>query len=74
LQKGIKADSNAILKYRLVPLLIEQKRQREAYELLALALMQNYDQVDFLFEMEPKLKENKKVNMIVEDFKSYYRK
>ena len=74
LQKGINTESNAILKYRLVPLLIDQKRHREAYELLGVALMQDFDQVKFLFEMEPKLKQNKKVNMIVNDFKSYYHK
>ena len=74
LQTGINTDDNVILKYRLVPILLEQKRHREAYELLAVALMQDYDQVEFLFELEPKLQKNKKVKMIVEDFKTFFRK
>lgn len=74
LKKGIKIDNNALLKYRLVALLLEQKKQKEAYELLSNALMQNFDQVNFLFELNPALQKNKKLNLMMADFKPVKRK
>ncbi len=74
LRKAIEKSHNAILKYRLVDLLMEQKRQTEAYELLSFALMQDFEQVEFLFEMNPKLRKNKKIIQIVDDFRKYYKK
>lgn len=74
LRKGIDKNSNAILKYRLVDLLLEQKKQNEAYELLSFALMQDFKQVESLFEINPKLKKNKKIIQLVNDFRNYSRK
>ncbi len=74
LRKGIENNNNAILKYRLVDLLLEQHKKDEAYELLSFALMQDFKQVESLFEMNPKLKKNKKIIQLVNDFKKYGRK
>ncbi len=74
LKKGIDNNKDAILKYRLVDLLLNQKKQVEAHEMLSFALMQDFKQVEFLFEMNPKLKKNKKIIQIVDDFKKYNRK
>ncbi len=74
LKKAIKTDSNAILKYRMVPLLMDQNKITEAYDMLALALMQDFNQRDYLFELAPKLRKDKNIKMIVEDFKSFFRK
>jgi len=71
LRKGIENNSNAILKYRLVALMLEQKKQKEAYELLSFALMQDFEQVEFLFELNPKLHKNKRINKIVDDFRTF---
>jgi tetratricopeptide (TPR) repeat protein len=69
LRKGIEKNGNAILKYRLVALMLELKQQKEAYELLSYALMQDFEQVEFLFEINPKLQKNRKLNKMVADFK-----
>ena len=74
MRKGIENNSNAILKYRLVALMLEQKNRKEAYDLLSFALMQDFDQVDFLFELNPELQKNKRLNKMVADFKLYNRK
>ncbi len=54
--------------------MLEQKKQKEAYELLSFALMQDFEQVEFLFELNPKLQKNKRLNKMVADFKSYSHK
>lgn len=74
LRKGIENNNNAVLKYRLVALMLELKQQKEAFELLYYALMQDSEQVEFLFELNPELLKNKKLNKIVADFKTFNRK
>jgi tetratricopeptide (TPR) repeat protein len=74
LKKSIENNNMAILKYRLVELLMENKKKNEAYELLSFALMQDFEQVQFLFDMNPKLKIDKKIIQMVDDFRRYYRK
>ncbi len=69
LRKGIKKNSDVILKYRMAALLFELKMQEEAFQQLALALMQNAGELDFLFEFNPRLKNNKKISKMVADFK-----
>jgi mevalonate pyrophosphate decarboxylase len=36
--------------------------------------MQDFEQIEFLFDMNPKLRKNKKVIQIVDDFRKYYNK
>ena len=74
LRKGIKSNSNAILKYRLVALLLAQKQRKEAYEILSIALIQDYDQVEFLFELNPNLRKSNKLKKTIDEFKTYKRK
>ena len=69
LQKGIKNNTDVILKYRMTALLFEQKKQIEAYLQLELALIQDADQLEFLFELNPNLRKNKKISKMVADFK-----
>jgi hypothetical protein len=52
-------------------LLFDLKRNEEALQQLALALMQDPEQVEFIFELNPKLRKNQKINKLVAEFKSY---
>lgn len=70
LRKGITKNSDVILKYRLAALLFEQKKNEEAFQQLSLALMEDADELEFLFEFNPRLKKNKKVSKMIADFKS----
>ena len=54
----------------MAALLFDLKKQEEAFEQLVLALMQDSDQVEFMFELNPKLRKNKKIRKMVADFKS----
>jgi tetratricopeptide (TPR) repeat protein len=74
LRKGIKINSDVVLKYRMAALLFELKMQEEAFQQLALALMQDSEQLEFLYELNPKLRKNKKINKMVADFKPFTRK
>jgi tetratricopeptide (TPR) repeat protein len=71
LKKGIQNNPDVILKYRMAALLFEQKKKEEAFQQLALALMQDSDQVEFMFELNPKLRKNKKISNMVAEFRAF---
>ena len=71
LKKGITKNSDVILKYRMAALLFEIKRFREAYLELEVALIQDSEQLDFLFEFNPQLKKNKKISKMIADFNPF---
>lgn len=69
LKLGIKNNSNSILKYRLVASLLETKYQEEAINWLYIALEQESEQINYLFEIWPDAKKCDKINKIVNDFR-----
>jgi tetratricopeptide (TPR) repeat protein len=71
LRKGIVNNPDVILKYRMVVLFLELKRKEEAFQQLALALMQDPEQVEFIFELNPKLRKNPRINKMMAEFKSF---
>jgi len=71
LRKGIVNNADVILKYRMAVLLLELNRKEEAFQQLAIALMQDPEQVEFIFELNPKLRKNQKITRMVAEFKSY---
>lgn len=71
LRKGITINADAILKYRMAVLLFDLKRKEEAFQQLALALTQDPDQVEFIFELNPKLRKNQKIKKMLAEFKSF---
>ncbi|KAF0236177.1 MAG: hypothetical protein FD181_2992 [Prolixibacteraceae bacterium] len=71
LQKGIVNNPDVILKYRMAVLFLEIKRKEEAFQQLSLALMQDPDQAEFIFELNPKLRKNRKINKMMAEFKSH---
>jgi len=71
LKKGIEKNPDVMLKYRMAVLLFEQKRKEEAFQQLALALMQDSGQVEFMFELNPKLRKNSRIIKMMAEFKSF---
>ena len=68
----LKATSNnddVILKYRLVALLLQSRRSKEAFELLKIAMKQNLEEIEFLYTVYPNALKNKRLKKIVEQFK-----
>ena len=69
IKKGIKNNTDSVLKYRLVALLLETKKEKDAFELLIIAMKQEFDQINFLFDIYPKSLKNKKLKKVVDDFR-----
>ena len=69
IKKGIKNNTDSVLKYRLVALLLETKKDKDAFELLIIAMKQEFDQINFLFDIYPKSLKNKKLKKVVDDFR-----
>ena len=69
LKKGIKNNTDSILKYRLVALLLERKNEKDAFELLIISMKQEFEQINYLFDIYPKSLKNRKLKKVVDDFK-----
>ena len=69
----LKATSNnkdVILKYRLVALLLQIRKSKQAFEILDVAMNQDFDEIEFLYTVYPNALKNKRLKKIVEQFKS----
>ncbi len=69
LKTGIGHSDNSLLKYRMVSLLIECKREKEAFEMLELAMQQDFTQIHFLYEIYPAAFKNRRIRKRVENFR-----
>ena len=69
IKKGIKNNTDSVLKYRLVALLLETKKEKDAFELLTIAMKQEFDHINYLFDIYPKSLKNKKLKKVVDDFR-----
>lgn len=69
LKKGIKNNTDSILKYRLIALFLENKNEKDAFELLIIAMKQEFEQINYLFDIYPKSLKNKKLKKVVDDFR-----
>ena len=69
LEFGIKKNDNADLKYRMVSLLLEMKKEAEGLEMLNKAMVKDFSELAFLYEVYPKALKNKKLKLIIEDFR-----
>lgn len=70
LRKGIKANTDSVLKYRMVALLLNEKKEKEAFVLLTEAMEQEFEQINYLFDIYPDALKNKKLKKVVEDYKN----
>ncbi len=69
LKRGIEKTDDAIIKYRLVAVLLQNKKIKEAFEMLRKALRQNNELISYLYDIYPKSIKNKRLAKIVADFK-----
>lgn len=69
LKSGIEKNDDSLLKYRMVSLLLENKREKEAFELLKIAMEQEFIQINYLFDVYPKALKNKSLQKLVDDFR-----
>jgi len=69
IKKGIKNNTDSILKYRLVVLLLESKKEKDAFKMLIIAMEQEFEQINYLFDIYPKSLKNKKFKKVVDDFR-----
>jgi len=65
---AIKKNGDVQLKYRLVGLLLQSKREEEAYKWLQDSLKQDPKLVSFLFDVYPKARNNKRLTKMIETF------
>ena len=68
LKKGIENNEDSILKYRLVGILIQKKRQDEALDMLEIAMEQNFENISYLYSICPKALKNRKVKKLVKEY------
>lgn len=68
LKKGVETNDDSILKYRLVGVLLQKKKQKEALSMLEIALEQNFDNLSYLYSVCPKSLKNKKIKRLVQKF------
>ncbi len=73
LKKAIKNNADVLLKYRLIALYFELDKKEEAFELLPIALMQDYKKVEFLFDLNKELRNDKRIKKVLKEFEIYGR-
>jgi tetratricopeptide (TPR) repeat protein len=69
LHTGMEKNEDVLLKYRMVGLLLEHKQEKEALNLMLVAMEQDFSQVNYLFEVSPKALKNKKLRRLLNDFR-----
>ncbi len=69
LRTAVKKNEDAILKYRLVSLLLENKNEPEAFEMLSSAMNQDFLHISYLFDFYPKAPKNKRLKKMVDEFR-----
>lgn len=69
-RKGIKNNSDSVLKYRLVALLFESGKEGDALKMLKVAMEQEFEMINYLFDVYPKAMKNKKLKKVVNEFRS----
>lgn len=69
METAVKKNDDVQLKYRLVGLLLESKREKEALKWLQESLEQDFDQVSLLYDTYPKALKNKQLTKIVDSFR-----
>ncbi len=69
LKRGIKNNIDSILKYQMVALLLKNKKEKEAFEMLLISMKQDFEQINYLFDIYPKSIKNKKIKKIIDDFR-----
>ncbi len=67
--KATDSNDDVILKYRLVALLLQNRKSKEAFEMLKIAMKQNFEEIEFLYTVYPNSLKNKRLKRIVEQFK-----
>jgi tetratricopeptide (TPR) repeat protein len=70
LKSGLEKNDDSLLKYRMVSLLLEKKREKEAFEMLKIAMSQEFMQINYLFDVYPKALKNKDLQKLVDDFRA----
>ncbi len=69
LKRGIKNNADSVLKYRLIALFLESENEKDAFELLIIAMKQDFEQINYLFDIYPKSLKNKRLKKVVDDFR-----
>ena len=69
LKTAIKKNNDVVLKYRLVGLLLENKKNEEAFNMLDLAMEQDLIQITSLFDFYPKAAKNRQLKKRIDEFK-----
>ena len=69
LKKGIEENNDVILKYRLVAVLIQNKKLKKALEIIEIAMEQDFSQIDYLYTIYPKSVKNKRLIKLIANFK-----
>ncbi len=68
LKSGLKNNTDPLLKYRMVAFLLEAKNEKDAFELLQVALEEESAHIDYLFDIYPESLKNSNLKKIVDDF------
>lgn len=74
METAVKKNDDVQLKYRLVGLLLESKREKEAYQWLKESLQQDSEKINFLFDAYPKAEKNRQLTQIVAKYRNGNRK
>ena len=69
LERAFKKNQDVQLKYRMVSVLLETKREKEAFAMLENAMEQDFQQVNYLFDIYPRDLKNKKLNLRIDNFR-----
>lgn len=69
IKRGIKNNDDSMLKYRLVALLLENKKSKEGHEWLRIAMKQDFENINYLFDIYPKALKSKRLKKVVDEFR-----
>ncbi len=68
IKQGITNNDDSMLKYRLVALLLEEKKVKEAHEWLKEAMKQDFDNINYLYDIYPKAQKSIRLKKVVDKF------
>lgn len=69
IKRGIEKNDDVLLKYRMVALLLQSKRSKDAFVVLEQAMEQDPEHIEYLYFVYPNSAKNKKLIKMVDNFK-----
>ena len=70
MRTAMKENDDVLLKYRIAALLLQNKQEKEAFQILLVAMKQEFIQINYFFDIYPKALKNRRINKLIDNFRN----